>query len=232
MKDIISKKILNYYSELFRKYGYDPKSVGWGSKRGKQSIRFEILCQIGNIKNKTILDVGCGFGDLYGYLKYKKIPIKYYGVDINPDLIRLGRKIYPKIKLEVRDIEKNKFRQKFDWVLASGITSHGSTYQHLQSVMTEMFRISKKGFAINFVSNMVDYKTKNLFYSSPEKIFSMARSLSNRILLRHDYMPYEFTLYVYKDNQKTNNHIFAEFIKNSKLTILNDVWLSKQKRDK
>ena len=204
MKKSISKKILAYYSNLFKKYGYDPNYVNWGPGKGKFSLRFEILCQIGNLNNSSILDLGCGFGDLYGYLKFRKIKVKYHGVDINPELLKIGKKIYPNITLEERDIEKKKFYKKFDWVLASGITSHASTYPHLRGVMTEMFKICKKGFAMNFVSDNVDFKIKGLFYSSPEKIITISRSLSNRVILRHDYMPFEFTIYVYKDNKKTS----------------------------
>ncbi len=229
MNKNISNKILEYYSNLFEQYGYNPKSVGWGSRSGKQSLRFEILCQIGNIRNSTILDVGCGFGDLYGYLKLRKIKTKYFGIDINPKLIELGKKIYPKASLKFRDIEKNPFQKKFDWVLASGITSHGSTYSHLTGVMKEMFRICRKGFSMNFVSDNVDYKTKSLFYSSPKKILSILKPLSNRIVLRHDYMPYEFTIFVYKNNLKTSNNVFKDFIKNSEIKFDDRLWHKKFK---
>ena len=224
MRKNTSKKIYDYYQKLFEEYGISPKSEGWGTKEGKQSIRFEILCQIGDVSNSTILDIGCGFGDLFGYLKYKKSDVKYLGIDINNNLIDMGKKIYPGIHLEHRDFEIKKFNKKFDWVLSSGITSYGSNYPHLTSIMKEMFRICKKGFSMNFVSNNVDYKTKNLFYSSPEKIISIAKLLTNRFVLRHDYMPYEFTLYVYKNNLKTKNHIFSEFLKNSNKKFDDKIW--------
>jgi len=227
LKRKISNKIFKYYQNLYEKYGYDSRSVGWGDKKGKQSLRFEILCQIGNFSNSSILDVGCGFGDFYEYLHYRKIRTNYHGVDINPNLIEIGKIVYPKISLEKRDIEKKKFRKKFDWVVASGITSHGSTYPHLNSILTEMYRISRKGFAINFVSDNVDYKIKGLFYTNPEKIISLIKKFSNRFILRHDYMPYEYTLYVYKNNKKTRNNIFYEFIKNSKIKFNDDKWLPK-----
>ena len=227
----ITNKIYGYYQNLFEQYGFDPKSVGWGSKMGKQSSRFEILCQIGNLSDSSILDVGCGFGDLYGYLRYRRMKVRYHGVDINSKLLEVGKKIYPGISLENRDIEKKKFHKKFDWVIASGITSHGSTYSHLSGIMKEMFRICKKGFAMNFVSNKVDYREKNLFYSSPEKILSITKSFANRFVLRHDYMPFEFTLFVYKDIRKTPNHIFKEYIKNSKVKLNDAKWHPRYKKN-
>jgi len=224
MEKKISKKIYNYYQKLFDEYGVSPQSVGWGSKKGKQSIRFDVLCKIGDLSNSTILDLGCGFGDLFGYLDYQKIKVNYHGIDINENLVSMGKKIYPKASLEYRDFEKKKFTKKFDWVIASGITSHGSTYSHLTNIIKEMFRICKKGCSINFVSDNVDYKSKNLFYSSPEKIVSITKLITNRFVLKHDYMPYEFTLYLYKNNKKTQNHIFTEFIKNSKNTFDDKKW--------
>ena len=224
MKKNISKKIYDYYQRLFDEYGISPKSVGWGTKKGRQSIRFEILCQIGDISNSSILDIGCGFGDLFGYLSHRKIKMKYHGIDINNNLVNMGKKIYPTAHLECRDFEIKKFNRKFDWVLSSGITSYGSTYSHLTSIMKEMFKICKQGYSMNFISDNVDYKSKDLFYSSPEKIISIVKSISNRFILRHDYMPYEFTLYVYKNNIKTKNYIFTEFIKNSKFDLDDKKW--------
>ena len=154
MEILHRKKIIEYYSALVKKHGHSPQSVGWGSRKGKQGLRFSVLCEIGNISNCSILDVGCGFGDLYGYLDYKKIKTDYYGIDINPHLLELGQKIYPKANLELRDFEEEKFTRKFDWVFASGITSVKGSYPQIKKIMIEMFRICKNGYAMNFVGGV------------------------------------------------------------------------------
>jgi SAM-dependent methyltransferase len=230
MDSIQRQKILDKYSKLLRKYGYDPQSVGWGSRKGKQSLRFSILCQIGNLSNCSVLDIGCGFGDLYGYLEYKKIRTKYLGIDINPELIKIAKLVYPKAKFEVRDFEENKFMKKFDWVFFSGISSAGCSYSYIKKVMTEMFKICKKGVAMNFVGGVIDYKTKDLFYSDPEKIYTITRSLSNRVTIRHDYAPFEFTVYIYKNNKKTSNHIFKEYLVNSSDIFDDTLWHPKYRK--
>ena len=48
------------YTERFDKYGYSPKTLGWD--KGKQNIRFDILISQFDLLNKSILDIGCGFG--------------------------------------------------------------------------------------------------------------------------------------------------------------------------
>lgn len=222
--------LLKYYSHLLTKHGYGPQAVGWGSRKGKQSLRFQILAEIGDLSNSSILDVGCGFGDLYGYLKYRKIKVKYLGVDINPALIKIGKQIYPKIKLETRDIERDRFERKFDWAIASGIASIATSYPFIGRILSEMFRICKKGVAMNFLGGMVDFKTKDAFYADPEKIYSMTRSLSNRVVIRHDYTPYEFTLYVYKNNEKTPNNVFKEYLRNSKIQLDDKLWHPKYEK--
>ncbi len=206
---------LNFYNKLLKKYGYSPKSVGWGSKKGKQSLRFEILCQIGNLDNSSILDVGCGFGDLFGYLNTKKINVRYHGVDINSNLIKIGKTIYPNANLKVFDIDNEKISKKFDWVFFSGISSKGCTYPYIKKMMKKMFDLSKKGIAMNFVGGIIDFKTPDLFYSDPGKIYSITKTLSNRVTIRHDYAPYEFTTYVYKNDKITSNNIFKNFLETS-----------------
>ena len=42
------KKVLFHYKRLLEQHGYDPKSVGWGKRKGKQSVRFQILSEIGD----------------------------------------------------------------------------------------------------------------------------------------------------------------------------------------
>ena len=62
-----------YYGELLNEYGRDPRSLGW--IKGRQAIRFakltEFLGKTDIDENFTLLDYGCGFGDLYLFLQEK-----------------------------------------------------------------------------------------------------------------------------------------------------------------
>jgi trans-aconitate methyltransferase len=225
MKKNVHDSILNHYNQLFKKYGQNSKALGWIN--GRQSIRFGIVKDIGDFNNSTVLDVGCGFGDFYSYLKFRKIKCKYQGIDINSDFVEIAKKINPDGFFQVIDLQKKKMSQKFDWVVATGITNHAVSYPHLKNMLKEMFCIAKKGVVMDFISTYVDYKEKDIFYSSPEKVFKFAKTLTQRIALRHDYMPYEFCLYLYKNDKKNQKNIFQDYFNNIPKNLQTELWMKK-----
>ena len=40
-------------------------------------------------------------------------------------------------------------------------------------------------------------------YSDPSQVFRFCKSLSEWVVLRHDYLPHDFTIYMYKNNPNT-----------------------------
>jgi len=53
--------VVDRYSSRFQKYGYSPKTLGWD--KGKQDLRYQMLFREFSLEGKSILDIGCGFGD-------------------------------------------------------------------------------------------------------------------------------------------------------------------------
>ena len=211
MKEEEKKETIERYNERLKKYGYDPKTLGW--LKGKQDIRFYILTEIGIRNNDSILDVGCGFGDLFGFFNKKKMDIKYTGVDINPNLIDIGKKVYPSANFSVMDFEQEDIAKKFDWVLASGIFNFKleNNDEFIKNMLKKMFDISKKGVAVDFMSSYVDFQNEGAHHTKPEEVFSYSKTLSKRIVLRNDYFPFEFCLYLYKNDSFNEKTVFIEY---------------------
>ena len=114
------KKQIYYYEKLRRKFFSKREIVGWGSKNS-QEMRFKILEEILKKHNcKTVLDIGCGRGDLISYLKKKKISIKYTGLDINNKFIDIAKKLNPKNNFIFADFLK-KDLPNFDVIFISGL---------------------------------------------------------------------------------------------------------------
>lgn len=183
----------------------DYKKVGWGSKES-QELRFQILSGIGLKENYSVLDVGCGLGDLFDFLTKGNPSLEQYlGIDISKNLLAEAEKRYvnePKAKFSLTDIEDLTSKQNsFDYVFMSGalnLKMKEDNWNYATEVVRSMFDICKVGLACNFLSSYVDYSHDKDFHYEPERMFSFARSLTKRVALRHDYPLYEFTLYLYK----------------------------------
>jgi len=197
MSDRRREIILKHYNDRLKIYGHDPRTLGWF--KGRQKIRFKVLSEIGNMDKCSILDVGCGFGDLYGFLVKNGLDIDYLGIDINPNLIKIAKDSHPMARFIVKDILDMKEKCSFDYVLASGLFEFKLKNQEvvLNDMIRKMFVVCKKGFAADFLSSYVDYETEDAFHAEPESIFSFCKTLSRRVTIRHDYLPFEFCIYVY-----------------------------------
>ena len=196
-----AKREKTYYNSQFQIYGYDPRSLGW--VRGSQAVRFKNLTMVGELENCSILDVGCGFGDLYGYLLDSGLRVKYTGVDINRNFIETARGIYPDAHFIEADFESQVIAGKYDWAFASGIFNlkieDNRTF--IENSLKKMFKLSKKGIAADFLNAKKGVKSGNLYYQDPVELSRFCDRLSGYVIVREDYLPSDFCIYVYrKDN--------------------------------
>ncbi|MFH0924305.1 MAG: class I SAM-dependent methyltransferase [bacterium] len=192
-------KINQYFRPLVQKYGNNVKSVDWGN-REKQYLRFKILCEIANLNGSSVLDVGCGLADLYFYFKQSAFDVKYYGIDIVPEMIEQAKKNYPDANLALRNIINEPFSDEFDYAIASGIIFLGNL-ELADKIFKSIYHSVRKGFAINSLSayvGNVDISSSLEFFPRPQELLDIAFGLSNKIVMRHEYLPYDFTIYLYK----------------------------------
>jgi len=192
------KQLIHFYDSRYEEFGYDVKSVGWGD-RASQELRFRVLSDIADLSGSSVCDLGCGFGDLYPYLMKRFGRIAYTGIDISRKLIEEATRRHPEVSFEARDILENPAEQKYDYVLASGALSFKvqNHEQYVRNMLTAMMAMSTKGVAVNFLSSYVDYSLDKNFHFSPEHAFTLGRSLTPFLSLRHDYPLYEFTMYLF-----------------------------------
>ena len=210
MKKEDKEYCIKRYSERYKQYGYSSLALGWGLN-GKQNLRFLALSEIGISPDSSVLDIGCGFGDLFKYLIDNNWKGNYLGVDLVEDLLSEAKKQNPTAKFENTDILNDGIKNKFDFVVSSGIFNakliNEDSYQYIERMLIRMLRISNKGVAVDFLSTYVDFEHKTNFHSDPAIIFKIAKSLSKRVAIRHDYLPFEFSLYIYKDDQVDSSNL-------------------------
>lgn len=211
-KDILS--VVEKYRAAFNQHGYSPKSLGWD--KGRQDIRFKVLLSFFECRGKSILDIGCGFGDLNNtLLDLVGDDYKYLGVDMVEELIIEGRKHYDKKNVQLLTVNflDHVFTSQFDIVIASGIFNYnfpsGNNNIFVEEVIKKAWSLCTEGIAFDFLSDKVDYRHDHTHHNNPEHILRIAYTLSRNVVLRNDYIPFEFCLYLGKDNSfDPNNPVF------------------------
>lgn len=208
-------RTIQIYSELLNKHGVSPKTLGWEKERA--NLRFEILSSQWDLNNKSILDFGCGFGDFYDFLHRKNITnFNYLGIDINPRLVEIAKRLYPAASFQVCNIFNETLESKYDYIFASGVFNDklNDNFAFIESVFKKFDDYSTKGFAANFLSDRVQYRHRHTFHADPSYVLNLCYKYSNNIILRNDYMPFEFTIFVNKDSKYAPDlAVYNEFVK-------------------
>jgi SAM-dependent methyltransferase len=212
MKQSDREKLEAYYGEKLKAYGDDTRSLGWTP--GGRKVRFGALSGAGDLNGCRVLDVGCGFGDFYGYLRERGIQTDYTGVDINADFISIAREKYPEASFENLDFEEQDVDGTFEWAFAAGIFTIrlSDNEAFVNHMLSRMFESCRKGFAADFLRPAYGDAADDIYWRpQPEEIMKICRKLSKRIIVRCDYMADEFCVYVYKNDMADECNVFEEY---------------------
>lgn len=196
----LQEKYNLHFQERYKEFGENIKTL-WGGVESQRQ-RFDVLLTIGNMSGKSILDVGCGFGDLYDEIRRRKYKsFKYTGLDINQAIIEVAKNRYPNISFQYRDILKDNKIARYDYAVASGIffLPDERWESYMIQMVNRMFSISKIGVGVNFLSSFSTKKDGFSYYAHPSFILSMImKNITSKTVLKHDYRLNDFTIFLYK----------------------------------
>lgn len=202
--DIEDKQLVQErYAARLKEHGPSIKALASGIEE-RRNIRFGVLTDVGVQNGDTVLDVGCGLGDYGSYLKGRGIDVEYCGVDIVPELVNSALSMHPDLDIRVRDIQTDPFPDaSYDFVVCSQVFNFNfgadKNIALVRDMLSRMQKVSRKGVAVDFLTNYVDFREPHLYYYSPEELFGYAKSLTRNVSLRHDYPLFEFCLYLGPD---------------------------------
>jgi SAM-dependent methyltransferase len=204
MKDKDKQEYIDRYTKRLNTYGYSPETLGWG-RNGRQDVRFSVLTQpILNTQQCSVLDIGCGFADLYSYLITNGWKGRYVGVDLVPSLLEIAKERNPELEVYNYDIEQSKILGNFDYVVASGIfnakLNEDNNEQHIVNSLSNMLEISEKMVCVDFMSTYVDFQKEGSWHTDPSWLINQINKITKRFSIRYDYMPFEFAAFLYKDD--------------------------------
>ena len=204
------------YEKRLEEFGYSPETLGWGI-HGRQEVRFAVLAEPAlRMPESSVLDVGCGFCDLYDFLIQRGWRGRYTGVDIVPGLLEVARKRHPRLDVRELDItDDSTVLEEYDFVVASGTLNaalpSGSNEAHIEVALRSMFQRTRVATCVDFLSTYVDFQKPGAYHTDPGWALSAARRLTRRTLLRHDYMPYEFSIFLFRDDLISERKVFQGF---------------------
>ncbi len=194
-------KIIARYTQRFQQYGIDIRTLNPGSEK-KQRAQHAVHAAIGDLNGKTVLDVGCGLAHYYLYLQTLGLEVNYIGYDIVEPFIEVNRERFPEGCFEVRDISRDGIAHRPDYVTMCQVFNNKyasvSNEDIVRKAIALAFEAATIGVSIDMLSKYVNYEEENLNYFWPEEMFRYAKSLTRFVMLRHDYMPFDFTLFLYK----------------------------------
>lgn len=199
----------NYFEERLTAHGATAQGVDWNSETA-QELRFSQLIKvIPAAQPFSLLDYGCGYGALAGYLLRLGYSMdKYVGFDVLDSMVGKARDVYQAFPQCVFTSNITDLAP-VDYSIASGIfnlkleTSFDDWTEYVVSELHKINDLSRKGFSFNMLTKYSDaqYMRPHLYYADPCYMFDYCkRHFSRNVALLHDYEVYDFTIIVRKSS--------------------------------
>jgi trans-aconitate methyltransferase len=196
--------IKQLYKDAFKQHGDSPSSVLW--PKGRQDERFYALTR--HIKADggfSVADYGCGLAHFKEYLDQHYSNVIYTGVDIVEDFLNHNKTKYPDSHF-VQPEELFNGDKTYDYILASGtfnilyVNDEASHKKIVFDVLEKLFSKTNRYLSVNFMTDQVDFKQDTAFHMNVTELYEFcSRSLSKRMSIDQSYMPYEYTITLWKD---------------------------------
>jgi len=184
-----------FHADLLRRYEEGaaisrPQLCGWSSAVS-QEARFSALMRSLRYGGGSIVDYGCGTGDLHAFILREFGQVHYTGLDPNESMLAVARLAHD-TRFARCDFDEVEF-EPADYVVASGIfqfqdNANPAYYKALAKALFEKARIA---FAANFLSSLRpdSEKIDSELYLHPKDISELAASLSPSWAVDHSYHP-------------------------------------------
>jgi cyclopropane fatty-acyl-phospholipid synthase-like methyltransferase len=140
--DLIDRAtVIHYHRHRIAEFGVDDaRAMGWVNE-ASQASRFECIAQAADFNDSSVLDLGCGTGDLKAFLDARFGGVSYLGIDAVPEFVSQARVRHagaPQTSFEAGDFASMLF-PRVDHVVACGALNYRSSRpQDLFSAIAKM----------------------------------------------------------------------------------------------
>jgi SAM-dependent methyltransferase len=188
-----------YHRQRIREYGTgSPGALGWHPEG--QQIRFKILARIADLAHHSVLDVGCGYADLYPFIKQRFAGVQYTGIEQMPELLDLALARYchaTDITLRDGDFLREPLPLS-DYVLASGSLNYRNRApRFIYEAIEKLFAACWLGLGFNLLCREPVGGGPLASYN-PADIVAFCETLAPKVVLVEGYWDGDFTVFMYR----------------------------------
>ncbi|HUT00979.1 MAG TPA: class I SAM-dependent methyltransferase [Phycisphaerae bacterium] len=150
--------------------------LDWASA-ASQGRRFEVLAEHVPLTGKSLLDVGCGLGDLAAFLDERGIEADYTGVDVLEKMVlacreRFGRRRFVRADLFAgEDVAPG----AFDVVFCSGVfnLNLGNNLAFLGGAIRRLLDLAGEHAVFNLLHARSPNKEEGYFFYDPDEVLAL-----------------------------------------------------------
>jgi ubiquinone/menaquinone biosynthesis C-methylase UbiE len=196
-KDEKEQIVRSHYEPRIDKYEKGHETLDWESEESQRK-RFQVLADHVPLDGKMLLDVGCGIGDLYTFLKEHNIGSHYTGIDLLEKMVDKAKELHPEGNFLQGDIfTRSPFEEKtFDVAYCSGIfnLNMGDNSRFLKEAIPVFFRHSREWVVFNLLDPDHYVKDSRYCFFRPQEVLPWLKPYASKVEIVEDYVPNDFTV--------------------------------------
>jgi SAM-dependent methyltransferase len=188
------------YLKSLAVHGISPKAMQWKDYRSA-ALRYRAITANVDIDHKSVVDIGCGMGDILPYLYAKSDNFQYLGVDVNPQFIEIAKKRYDGHEFKVVDPFKEDLGQKFDIVILCGALNANMEdwLKNRKQKIQKLYDMANNAVVFNMAGGLAALENNSrVAYADAQEILNFCTTLTPQVVLQAHYHPKDFTITMFK----------------------------------
>lgn len=183
--------VIHFHRHRIAEFGADSvRALGWVSG-ASQTSRFEAIAQAADFNDSSVLDLGCGTGDLKAFLDARFSGISYLGIEQVPEFVAQARSRYAAdahAGFELGDFNAMTF-PRVDHVVACGSLSYRSSYPtYVFQAIVKMFASAARTVVFSVLDSELFPKHPLLVGHDVDDIVAFCQKLSPSVRVMRSHV--------------------------------------------
>jgi SAM-dependent methyltransferase len=188
---------IHYHRHRIAQFGLgNVRALGWVSE-ASQTSRFEAIAQAADFNHSSVLDLGCGTGDLKAFLDARFAGVSYLGIDQVPEFVAQARARYagdPHASFELGDFGSMIFPRVEHVVACGSLSYRSSNPNHVYGAVARMFACAAQTVVFS-VLDAAHFPEHPLLVGHPvDEVMAFCQKLSPRVSLVRGALPEAVTI--------------------------------------